>query len=48
MLAEWRSVSMECGEECHFVVIDSHEMIIISELCANNWGTVSTTHKEVS
>ena len=36
--AEWRSVSMDCGEQC--VVIGGITMM--PELCADNWGTVST------
>ena len=44
MLAEWRSASMECGEE--FVVITG-TIVIIPWLCAGNWGTMST-QEEVS
>ena len=36
MLAEWRSASMECGEQC--VVIGGITMM--PELCADNWGTM--------
>ena len=39
--AEWRSASMECGEQCVTTLI----MVGISampELCADNWGTMST------
>ena len=36
--AEWRSVSMECGGQC---VIQAG-MTVMPELCADNWGTVST------
>ena len=38
--AEWRSASMECGEQCVTTLI----MVGISampELCADNWGTMS-------
>ena len=35
--AGWRSVSMECGEQC--VVITGITMM--PQLCADNWGTVS-------
>ena len=38
VLAEWRSASMECGEQC--VIITGITMM--PELCADNWGTVST------
>ena len=38
LLAEWRSVSMECGEQC--VIIGG--MTMMPELCVDNWGTVST------
>ena len=45
MLAEWRSVSMECGEQC--VTVGGIIMIItristLPELCAGNWDTMST------
>ena len=36
MLAEWRSASMECGEEC--VVITG--ITVMPKSCADNWGTV--------
>ena len=36
--AEWRSASMECGEQC--VILSGITMM--PELCADNWGTVST------
>ena len=41
MQAEWRSASMECGEQC--VIIGGITME--PELCADNWGTMQ---KEVS
>ena len=41
VLAEWRSVSMECGEQC--VTITGITMM--PESCADNWGTVSTQEK---
>ena len=37
MQAEWRSASMECGEECVIMVGIS----TMPELCADNWGTMS-------
>ena len=37
--AEWRSVSMECGEQCVMMVTG---ITMIPEFCADNWGTVST------
>ena len=43
MLAEWRSASMECGEQC--VVITGIAMLPGS--CAGNLGTMST-QEEVS
>ena len=36
--AQWRSVSMECGEQCVIMA----GIIMMPELCADNWGTVST------
>ena len=39
MVAGWRSVSMECGEQ--YVVMAGIAMM--PELCADSWGTVSTT-----
>ena len=36
MLAEWRSASMECGEQC--VIIAG--ITTMPELCADNWDTV--------
>ena len=37
--AEWRSASMECGEQC---VININGMVVLLESCADNWDTVST------
>ena len=37
-LAEWRSVSMECGEQCVAITGITGK----PESCADNWGTVST------
>ena len=34
--AEWRSASMECGEQCVTVV----GITMMPELCADNWGTM--------
>ena len=34
--AEWRSASMECGEQCVTVV----GITTMPELCADNWGTM--------
>ena len=43
-LAEWRSVSMECGEQCVTIIDGGIQMItgitILPELYADNWGTV--------
>ena len=41
VLAEWRSASMECGEQC--VTITGISMM--PESCADKWGTVSTQVK---
>ena len=38
MLAGWRSASMECGEQC----VAMTGLTMMPELCADNWGTVST------
>ena len=35
-LAEWRSASMECGEQC----VVPAGITMMPELCADNWGTV--------
>ena len=43
MLADWRSASMECGEQCVVITI----IVIWPESCADNWNTVST-QEEVS
>ena len=39
--AQWRSASMECGEEC-VAVPGITGITMMPELCADNWGTVST------
>ena len=36
--AEWRSASMDCGEQC---VIEAG-ITMMPESCADNWGTMST------
>ena len=41
VLAEWRSASMECGEQC----LAFTGITMLPELCADNWGTVSTQVK---
>ena len=41
MQAEWRSASMECGEQCVIMA----GIIMMPKLCADNWGTMQ---KEVS
>ena len=41
MLAGWRSASMECGEQC----LAMTGITIMPELCADNWGTMSTQVK---
>ena len=41
LLAEWRSASMECGEQC----VQIAGITMMPELCADNWGTVSTQVK---
>ena len=43
VLGEWRSASMDCGEEC--VVIITCWMVIFPELCVDSWGTVATQKK---
>ena len=40
MQAEWRSASMECGEQC--VVSGITGITMMPELCADNWDTAST------
>ena len=37
MKAEWRSASMECGEQCVTLV----GVAVMPKLCADNWGTAS-------
>ena len=44
MLAEWRSASMECGEEC-VELIGLASIEIIPELCADSWGTMLMQEK---
>ena len=39
VLAEWRSASMECGEQC---VINIDGIVVLLKSCADNWGTVLT------
>ena len=41
MQAEWRSASMECGEQCLALT----GMTTMPELCADNWDTMSTQAK---
>ena len=43
MLAGWRSASMECGEQCviHAIILIPG-MAMLPELCAGNWGMMST------
>ena len=41
VLEEWRSVSMECGEQCVTVTGITGK----PKLCADNWGTMSTQVK---
>ena len=38
VLAEWKSASMECGEEC--VVVTG--ITTMQELCADNWDMMPT------
>ena len=38
MLVQWRSASMECGEQC--VVGIMAGITMMPEWCADNWGTV--------
>ena len=38
VLGEWRSASMECGEECVMVA----GVTIMPELCADNWDMMLT------
>ena len=37
--AEWRSASMECGEQCVTIVVVAG-ITMMPELCADNWDTV--------
>ena len=41
VLVEWRSASMECGEQCARIILIT-ERTMLPELCAGNWGTMST------
>ena len=43
VLAEWRSASMECGEQCVIMA----GITMMPELCVDNWGTMSA-QEEVS
>ena len=36
MKAEWRSASMECGEQCVTLV----GVAVMPESCADNWGSL--------
>ena len=36
VLAEWRSASMECGEECVIMA----GIVMMPESCADNLGTI--------
>jgi len=36
--AEWRSASMECGEQCVMMA----GITMMPELCADNWDTAIT------
>ena len=40
VLVQWRSASMECGEQC--VVSGITGITMMPELCADNWDTMST------
>ena len=42
--AEWRSASMECGEQCVVTggIIILTKVTMLPELCAGNWGMMST------
>ena len=41
MLVQWRSASMECGEQCVMMA----GITMMPELCAGNWDTMSTQVK---
>ena len=43
--AEWRSASMECGEEFVGVICVPVRMAIIPELCVDSWGTMLMQEK---
>ena len=36
VLVQWRSASMECGEQCVIVA----GIVMMPESCADSWGTV--------
>ena len=36
MKAEWRSASMECGEQC----VMATGIVMMQQLCADNWGSL--------
>ena len=40
-LVQWRSASMEYGEQCVQIV----GITVMPELCVDNWGTMSTQMK---
>ena len=43
MQAEWRSVSMECGEQCatlSIIIIIITRKAMLPQLCVTNWGTM--------
>ena len=44
VLAQWRSASMECGEQCVMIITGGiiTGITMLPELCADNWGTMST------
>ena len=44
MLAQWRSASMECGEQC----VVKTGITMMPELYADNWGTISTQVSSLS
>jgi len=37
VLAEWRSASMECGEQCVMIFTG---ITMMPELCVNSWDTI--------
>ena len=38
VLVQWRSASMECGEQC----VTGTGITVMPELCADNWAIVIT------